>query len=66
MSGDQGGGEDRRAFLERAGKTAVMAPAVALLLSAAGRNAMAAQYGRGQPKYGSNNVPNSTGQTNSG
>src|SRR3954453_20412140 len=45
-----GQAEDRRAFLERArvaASVASMAPAVTLLLSASGKQAMAAQYGSG-------------------
>ena len=36
--------EDRRAFLEKAGKMTAAAPAATLLLSANSRRAMAAQY----------------------
>jgi hypothetical protein len=49
MSDEMENVEDRRAFLERAGKTAMAAPAVALLLSAAGRQAMAGQYSSHHP-----------------
>lgn len=45
MSDPGSEGEDRRAFLEKAAKTALTAPAAALLLSASSRGAMASPYG---------------------
>ncbi len=46
MLNEMGGPDDRRAFLAKAGKVAITAPAAALLLSASGRSAMATPYGK--------------------
>jgi len=47
--------EDRRSFLEKAGKAAFTVPAAAMLLAAASKGAMANPYGRPPRGHGNNN-----------